>query len=291
MSTGPLARADGARAMTHDPLVWRKNAGCEPNLTAVTREKFLPQMKTTVNAGPEFGDTWLTIGTVVVVGALTVSVAAFVVVDPNALVNTASYSVPDSLVVVAPVDSVAAVAPVIGVNELAPGASDSHCTVGAAQLAAVEPAAVNDPAAGAVTVTLVGCVTTAGAAPQTGAMTVSVAAFVVVDPNALVNTASYSVPDSLLAVAPVDSVADVAPLIGVNELAPGASDCHCTVGAAQLAGVEPAAVNEPAAGAVTVTLVGCVTIPGAAPQAGVPTVSVAAFVVVEPNALVSTARY
>ena len=104
-----------------------------------------------------------------------------------------------------------------------------------------------------------------------------------VDPNAFVNTASYLVPDWAAVVAPVDSVVDVAPLIAVNELAPGASDCHCTDGAAQLLGVEPAAVNVAAAGAVTVTLAGCVTIAGAAEHDGELTVNVAALVVVEPN--------
>jgi len=46
--------------------------------------------------------------------------------------------------------------------------------------------------------------------------------------------------------------ADVAPEIAENEIAPGASEDHCTVGAEQFAGVEPAAVNVAAAGAVTV---------------------------------------
>lgn len=36
---------------------------------------------------------------------------------------------------------------------------------------------------------------------------------------------------------------DVAPLMGVNVVDPGACADHCTVGAAQLAGVEAAAVN------------------------------------------------
>jgi len=87
-------------------------------------------------------------------------------------------------------------------------------------------------------------------------LTVSVAAFVVADPNALVNTASYLVPDWLVLVAPVERLVEVAPVIAVKLLAPGASDCHCTVGAAQLLGVEPAAVNVAAAGAVTVLLPG-----------------------------------
>ena len=81
---------------------------------------------------------------------------------------------------------------------------------------------------------------------------VSVAGLVVVEPNALVNVASYFVPLCAVVVAGVVYDADVAPEIGENELAPGASEDHCTVGAAQLAGVEPAAVNVAAAGAVTV---------------------------------------
>ena len=92
-------------------------------------------------------------------------------------------------------DSVVLVAPVIAVNELAPGASDCHCTEGAAQLLGVEPAALNDAVAGAVTVALAGCDVIAGAAEHNAALTVSVALLVVVVPNALVNTASYSVPD------------------------------------------------------------------------------------------------
>ena len=50
---------------------------------------------------------------------------------------------------------------------------------------------------------------------QPAILTVSVAALVVVEPFALVNTASYLVPDWLDVVAPVVSVVEVAPLIGV----------------------------------------------------------------------------
>jgi len=80
-------------------------------------------------------------------------------------------------------------------------------------------------------------------------LTVSVAGLVVVDPNALVNVASNFVALCPVVVAGVVYDADVAAVIGVNELAPGASDDHCTVGAAQFAGVEPAAVNVAVAGA------------------------------------------
>jgi hypothetical protein len=85
-------------------------------------------------------------------GALTVSVAAVVVVDPELLVNVAWYLVPLSVIVVAGVVYEPALAPEIAVNELAPGASEDHRTLGAEQLAGVEPAAVNVAAAGAVTV-------------------------------------------------------------------------------------------------------------------------------------------
>ena len=246
-------------------------------------------MNTTENGQSALGDTLVTTGTPVVVAGLTVSVATVVVVEPNAFVNTASYFVPDSATVVAPVDSVLDVAPLIGVNVAPPSVDSDHCTAGAAQFAGVEPAAVNVAAAGAVTVTPAGCVTIAGAAAHDGELTINVTAFVVVEPNAFVNTASNFVPDSATVVAPVDSVLDVAPLTAVNEPAPGASDCHCTDGAAQFAGVEPAAVNVAAAGAVTVTPAGCVTIAGAAAHDGGLTVNVTAFVVVEPNAFVNTA--
>ena len=83
-------------------------------------------------------------------------------------------------------------------------------------------------------------------------MTVSVAALVVVDPNAFVNFASYLVPLCAVVVGGVIYETDIAPEIDENEVAPGASEDHCTVGAKQLAGVEPAAVNVAAAGAVTV---------------------------------------
>ena len=100
---------------------------------------------------------------------------------------------------------------------------------------------VIDVAAVVVTVGARGC-----------ALTVNVAAVVVVDPNAFVNVASYFVPLCAIVVDGVVYEADVAPEIAENESAPGASEDHCTVGAKQFAGVEPAAVNVAAAGAVTV---------------------------------------
>jgi hypothetical protein len=87
-----------------------------------------------------------------------------------------------------------------------------------------------------------------------------------------VNVASYIVALCAVVVAGVVYDTNVAPEIGVNEVAPGASEDHCTVGAAQFAGVEPAAVNVAAAGAVTVSADGCVEIDGAAAHAGALTV-------------------
>ncbi len=83
-------------------------------------------------------------------------------------------------------------------------------------------------------------------------MTVSVAALVVVDPNAFVNVASYFVAFCAVVVGGVVYETDLAPGIAENELLPGASENHCTLGAEQFAGAEPAAINVAAAGAVTV---------------------------------------
>jgi len=88
--------------------------------------------------------------------------------------------------------------------------------------------------------------------PPGTVLTVSVAALVVVDPNAFVNVASYFVPLCAVVVGGVVYVADVAPLTGENDVAPAASADHCTVGAAQPAGVEAAATNVAVAGAPTV---------------------------------------
>ena len=107
-----------------------------------------------------------------VAGALTTSVAALVVVVPNAFVNFAPNFVPLCAVVVAGVVYEPDVAPEIGENEVAPGASENHCTVGAAQFAGVEPTAMNVAAAGAVTVSADGCNVIDGAAEHTAALTV-----------------------------------------------------------------------------------------------------------------------
>lgn len=105
-----------------------------------------------------------------------------------------------------------------------------------------------------------------------GAVTVRVAALVFVGPLSLVNVASYFVPLCAVVVGGVVYEADVAPLIGVNEVAPGALEDHCTVAAEQFAGVEAAAVNVAAAGAVTVWSDGLVVIDGAATHTGAITV-------------------
>ncbi len=82
----------------------------------------------------------------------------------------------------------------------APGAFEDHCTLGASQLAGVEPFALKLAGAGAVTTWSLGCSSIAGAAEQGGGLTVSVTSSVVVPPLALVKVASNLVPDSAVAV-------------------------------------------------------------------------------------------
>jgi hypothetical protein len=84
------------------------------------------------------------------------------------------------------------------------------------------------------------------------------------------------------------NVVDVAPEMFVNVVPPSVDCCHCTVGAEQPGGVEPAAVNVAAAGAVTVTSVGWVVMAGA--THAVLTVRVAALLLVDPPEVVNTAR-
>jgi hypothetical protein len=242
-----------------------------------------------------FGAVTVTsIGCVVTVGAthagFTVSVAALLVAEPALLVNTARYLLPDCDVLVGEIVSVVDVAPVTFVNVVPPSVDCCHCTVGAEQPAGVEPAAVNVASAGAVTVTLVGCVVTLGAT-QTGAaaLTVSVALLLVAVPPLLVNTARYLLPDCEVLVGEIVNVVEVAPETFVNVVPPSVDCCHCTVGAEQLAGVEAAALNVAGFGAVTVTSIGCVVTVGAT-HAGL-TVSVAALLVALPAEFVNTARY
>jgi hypothetical protein len=188
--------------------------------------------------------------------ALTVSVAAVVVVEPNAFVNVASYLVPLCATVVAGVVYDVDVAPVIAVNELAPGASEDHCTVGAEQFTGVDPAAVNVAVAGAVTVTLDGLVVTDGSAAHAGGLTVSVAALESVDPSSFVNTAWYSLPDSDAEVGLTVSVPVVLPesVVSFDHVRPPfVETCHWTVSVWQSGSLlDAAAVNVAAAGAVTV---------------------------------------
>jgi hypothetical protein len=109
------------------------------------------------------------------------------------------------------------------------------------------------PVAGLIDVTV-------GAA---GLLTVSVAAFELAEPNEFVNTARYWLPLWVSVVPATERVVDVAPLMFANVVPPSVDTCHCTVGAAQLAGVEPAAVNVAVPPTVTVALAGCVVIDGA----------------------------
>ena len=81
----------------------------------------------------------------------------------------------------------------------------------------------------------------------------------------------------------------MAPAIGENVSAPGASEYHCTLGALQFAGVEAAALKLAGAGAVTVCGLGCSVIVGAAEHGGALTVRVTSSVVVDSKAFVKTA--
>src|SRR4051812_17578480 len=223
---------------------------------------------------------------------LTVSVAALVVVLPALLVNTARYWLPDCETLVGEIVSVVDVSPAMSLNDEAPLVETCHLTLGAGHPAGVEPAAVNEAEAGAVTVALAGCVVIAGAVHTGGAgFTVSVAALVVVLPALLVNTARYWLPDCPTLVGETVSVVEVAPEMSLNDVPPLVETCHLTLGAEHPAGVEPAAVNEAEAGAVTVALAGCVVMDGATHVGGAGvTVSVAALVGVLPAVLVNTAR-
>ena len=111
-----------------------------------------------------------------------------------------------------------------------------------------------------------------GAAAHAGALTVSVTALVVVDPNALVNVASYFVPLCAVVVVGVVYDPDVAPEIGENEPAPGACEDHCTLGAEQFAGVERPPRTTPTPAPSPSGADGCVVIDGAAAHAGAFTV-------------------
>ena len=66
-------------------------------------------------------------------------------------------------------------------------------------------------------------------------------------------------------------------LIAENEPAPGAFEYHCTLGAPQCSGVNPAAENVAATGSVTVALTGCSSIARSVTHGGGLTVNVAAL--------------
>src|SRR5437764_3289715 len=147
-----------------------------------------------------------------------------------------------------------------------------HCTVAAGLALA---AAVKLAEAPAQTIWVSGLVVTTGAV-----LTVSNAAFELMVPQLLVRTARYCLPLSAATVAKL-SVSEVAPGMLLNP--EPLLTCHWTVGS----GVPVAAtVKEAVAPAQTVTLAGCAVTAG--PTL---TVSVAAVVVDEPQALVKTARY
>ena len=179
----------------------------------------------------------------------TVSVAALEVVDPAIFVNTARYCLPLSPAAAVKL-YVVLVAPPISV-QVVPLALLCHFTVGVGVPLA---AAVNVAVKPGATTWFVGWVVTVGAT----AVTVSVAALVVVEPTTFVKTARYCLPLS-------DSV--VAGVVYVTLVAPSMFDqfrlsmllCHCTVAAGVLLA---AAVNVAVAPTTTVVLEGCVVIIG-----------------------------
>jgi hypothetical protein len=200
---------------------------------------------TTVNvAGFGAMTVWLE-GPLTVQGVVDVYTNGVVVTVPLASLITASNSVP--LAVPAGIVNVHDVAPAIAVNVEAPGSSSYHWIVAGGPVQVTVSAGVPE-------------VDSVGPVHFSGAVTVSVAGCVVAEPLGLVNTASYSVPDTAVVVAGVVYVSEVAPAIGVKPLAPGACDSHCTVGAGlPLA----AAVNVAVAPASTVVPTGCVVTAGA----------------------------
>ncbi len=82
----------------------------------------------------------------------------------------------------------------------APGAFEDHCTLGASQLAGVEPFALKLAGPGRSRSGLWAVLRSPGLAEQGGGLTVSVTSLVVVAPLALVKVASNLVPDSAVAV-------------------------------------------------------------------------------------------
>ena len=163
-----------------------------------------------------------------------------------------------------------------------------HSIEGAPQFSGVEADALNVAPLGAVTVTLSGPVMTTGFVEQPGASTVRIEGLVSVDPASFVNTARTWSPDSEVFVGLIEKVSEFDSL--AQELPWLVETCHSIDGGAQFSGVEADALKVAAAGAVTVTLSGPVTIPGFAEQTGASTVRIEGFVSVDPASLVNTAR-
>ena len=164
-----------------------------------------------------------------------------------------------------------------------------HSIEGAPQFSGVEADALNVAPLGAVTVTLSGPVMTTGFVEQPGASTVRIEGLVSVDPASFVNTARTWSPDSEVFVGLIEKVSEFDSL--AQELPWLVETCHSIDGGAQFSGVEADALKVAAAGAVTVTLSGPVTIPGFAEQTGELTIRVAGSLGVEPSPFVRRARY
>jgi len=166
----------------------------------------------------------------------TVKVAALVVMLPQLSVKTARYWLPFCELCTVKV-RLAEVAPLTFV-QFTPSVLLCHCTVGAgAPLAA----AVKLTLWPAIALWLAGLVVTAGAV-----FAVRVAAFVVADPPAFVNTARYWLPFCEACAVKVN-VGEVPPLT-LLQVTPSVLLCHCTVG------------DVPVAAAVKVTEPGAQTV-------------------------------
>ena len=158
-------------------------ADFEPKYTASVPVKFFPVMVTRESAAPEFGDRLVTIGR----AALTVSVAAELVAEPYELVKTARYSRPLSVVVVFATVNVAVVFPASVRVLCERRAAVRRYLPRNGRCREPDAAAVKVAFSPAVTVLVAGFVVTFGA--SVFGLTVSVAAVVVAEPAAFVNTA------------------------------------------------------------------------------------------------------
>src|SRR4029077_12003124 len=205
----------------------------------------------------------------------TVSVAALLVALPAAFVNTARYWWPFSEAIAFSIASWPVVAPGTALHVLPPLIEISHCTVGAGNPEAVASKRAFPPTSMVVPA---GCWVTRGSA-----RTVSVAAWLVTLPAALVNTARYSWPSSEEGVLVIVSWVEVAPSIALHVPPPSVETSHCTVGAGN---PEAVASKRALCPSLTVTLTGCLVTDGA-----FCTVSVAASLVASPAAFLNVARY